>query len=199
MEEKNQEIRLATPEQKLANIILDSVERHQYYMRVVRMGGSSLEEIEKLNDNMRQQIRARSLNRVISFQRELITSSRPVVYFLCMKKWKEEYKTEELRTSNPFENEDNDYATLLLLLGFCKESEELIIKADKTKSLADDFIIWVDDSSGEKEASLTKNFYDMVENLEDSYEELYGIMLRNGILVPTIKGEERRSKANAIY
>ena len=58
-------------------------------------------------------------------------------------------KSDEERKEHLFENEENDYSTLLLQLESFKESEGLTIRTDKTKTLKDDFIVRRDNSAGE--------------------------------------------------
>jgi hypothetical protein len=191
--EDNKEIRIATPEEKLADIVLESIARHQYYMRMVRMGGDTFEELENTTDNDRQQIKARSLIRVVSIQRELLLHARPIVHHLEYSIWEKGDKTK------PFEEDDNDYNNLLLCLKFLKHAGHLIRTADLTKTLADDFLIWKQTADGEKEARLTNNFYNMVDELEDCYEEIYKIMLTNGILTPTITQSQAKLKSSKVF
>ena len=92
MEEKNNEIRYPNPGEKLAGIVLDSIVQHQYYMRFVRMGGDTFEELEKIDDNKRRLLKVRSLIRVISIQREILTTARPIVYNLCYSEFQNDLK-----------------------------------------------------------------------------------------------------------
>ena len=146
-------------------------------MRFVRMGGDTFEELEKIDDNKRRLLKVRSLIRVISIQREILTTARPIVYNISYG----EFQKKKTDDSPDFEKEENDYSTLIKLLKFLKYAEREIVIADKTQTQTDDFLIWVE-KNGERKAELTENFYEMIDDLEDSYEKLYVIMLRNGII-----------------
>jgi hypothetical protein len=79
-------------------------------------------------------------------------------------------------------------------LEFLRHCEQAIIIADKTKSVDDDFIVTkVDNNSGEEKNELTRNFYDMLEDLESSYEQIYLLMLTNKIVSAGIEEDEELS------
>lgn len=199
LQKTNKEIKFQTSGEKLAGILLDTIEQHQKYMRYVRMGGDSIEQLEGMDDDTRHHIQVRSLNRVISFQRELITHARPMISYLCFEDYKKSYKSKEEQSLHPFDKEENDYNSLLQILYFLKKAEQEILKADLTRTKLDDFIIWRTDSEGNKLSYLTNNFYDMVEDLEDSFEEIYKIMLKHGLLTTIITEQEKKLKSNEIF
>ena len=61
--------------------------------------------------------------------------------------------------------------------------------AEKTKSIEDDFLIVREGEEGNFH-ELTTNFYDMVEALESSYEQIYLLMLTNKIVSAGIEEDE---------
>jgi hypothetical protein len=195
MEEEKQ-IRIPTPGEKLSNILIDSLEVHQSYMRKVRTGCSNTEEAESISDNTRKMIQARSLIRVISSQRELITNARPIVYYQNNSDWLKEYKTSEEQTLHPFDKEVNSYYKLLKILSSLKYLVGCIREADRTTSTTDDFIVKNLDGSGGMVYDLTNNFYQMIEELENTYEKIYLILLKEGILTPLRKIADVRRKQN---
>ena len=105
-----------------------------------------------------------------------------------MQKWKKDYKTEKKEEIPPFEKEDNDYNQLMYWLDFLKDCEDAIIKAERTKRLDDDFL-WVKQTNDGDINELT-NFYDMVDDLESSYEQIYLLMLTNKIVSAGIEEDE---------
>jgi hypothetical protein len=188
-----------SPSEKLGNMLLDSLEAHKSFMRLIRMGGIDTEQIETLEDNNRMLLRVRSLIRVIAIQRELIANARPIVHHFNYTSWNQKYKSEEQKIKNTFENEDNDYNKLLFLLNFLKYAEQNIIMADQTKTLKDDFLIYKFDNNGNKKAILTSNFFEMAEDLEESFERIYSILLRNGLLITMITEQGKKLKSNEIF
>ena len=67
--------------------------------------------------------------------------------------------------------------------------EKDIIHADITPTLKDDFIA-KRDIDGEEQWDLTDNFHEMMEELEDIYEELEGIMYINEIISTGLQQDE---------
>ena len=149
---------------------------------------------EKINDNDRKMNQARALSLVIASQREMVTASRPIIYFRSLQKWKKTQKTDEDTKNNPFEKDNNDYNKLIEWLNFLRHCEQAIITADKTKTLDDDFIIkQTNNNTGEENNELTDNFYEMLEDLESSYEIIYLLMLTNKIVSAGIEEDEELS------
>lgn len=140
----------------------------------------TLEE-DKLDYSSRQLIKVRSLPRIISSQVEMITLSRAIV--------------KETSKDNP---RPNDYDNLIEILNFLKYAEKQIIIAEQTKSLKDDFIIKRERYDGQV-SELTENFYDMMDALETSFEMIYQILLKSGLLIETIKNGGRSKKFNEIF
>ena len=106
-------------------------------------------------------------------------------------KWKKKYKTDEEQEKNPFDKEDNDYNRLIEWLEILRGCEQSIVQADKSKSLKDDFLlVKINASTGEEINELTSNFYEMVEDLESSYEQIYLLMLTNKIVSAGIEEDE---------
>ncbi len=120
----------------------------------------------------------------------MITASRPIIFFRSTQKWKKKNKEEEEQKQNPFEKDDNDYNKLMEWLDFLKHCEEAILEAERTKRVDDDFMVKKQKNDGEFVFVLTKNFYDMVEDLEASYEQIYLLMLTNKIVSAGIEEDE---------
>lgn len=189
------DLKVFNPNKEISKeITLEILIRHRDALKQARTGELVGISIENIKDNDRKMNQARALNLVISSQREMITVSRPIIYFASLQKWRKKNKTDEDMEKNPFENEINDYNKLIEWKEFLKSCEQAILIADKTKSFDDDFIVTkVDNNSGEEKWELTNNFYDMLEDLESSYEQIYLLMLINKIVSAGIEEDEELS------
>lgn len=189
------DLKVFNPDKEISKeITLEIVIRHRDALKQARTGELVGVPIEKQRDNDRKMNQARALNLIISAQREMVTASRPIVYFTALQKWKKKNKSDDDIKNNPFEKEDNDYNKLINWNEFLKSCEKEIINAEKTKSYDDDFIVTkVDNSTAVEKNELTKNFYEMLEDLESSYEQIYLIMLTNKIVSAGIEEDEELS------
>ena len=82
---------------------------------------------------------------------------------------------------------------MLEVLETLRACEQDIIEADRTKQLDDDFILEKEDQLGEKKFELTQNFFDMLDELENSYEKIYLLMLTNKIVSAGIEEDDELS------
>ena len=189
------EIRVFNPNKEISReITLEVLIRHRNAMKQARTGELPEVSIEQLDDNTRMLNRVRALNLIISAQREMISISRPIIFFRSKKEFDKKQKTKEAKEqkSNPdkFEDFDCDYNTLINEhLELLKACEQDIILAERTKSLDDDFIREEQFYDG-KRIRLTENFYEMLEELEGSYEKIYLLMLTNKIVSAGIEEDE---------
>lgn len=135
----------------------------------------------EMTDQEKKLNRVRGLMAMIHAQRELIQLSRYRVKRKSYVKWSKLHKTTEEQEGHPLELEDNDYTKLKRLQELLIACEKDILEADITPSVKDDFIVKKDMTDGEQ-WDLTENFYEMLEALEDNYEELEGIMYENEII-----------------
>jgi len=189
------DLKVFNPNKEISKeITLEILIRHRDALKQARTGELIGISIENIRDNDRKMNQARALNLVIASQREMVTISRPIIYFASLQKWRKKNKSDEDMEKNSFENEINDYNKLIEWKEFLKSCEQAILIADKTKSFDDDFIvIKVDNNSGEEKFELTSNFYDMLEDLESSYEQIYLLMLTNKIVSAGIEEDEELS------
>lgn len=193
---ENKEIRIVSPGERLAEIIVDTLETHQRYMR--RCHGIA-EDIEVMNNDARVLIRVRAMVKVMHLQREMITNSRSVVYHKSKEQWLSKYRSPEEQASHPFEKEKNDYSKLMFLLKALKSFVNAVRTADETPSLDDDFLRTTTNGVGVEQDTLTDNYYDMVDDLEETYEQIYTIMLRNDLISKSVEQQDRRKKLNEIF
>lgn len=186
------DLKVFNPNKEISKeITLEILIRHRDALKQARTGELVGISMEKIPDNDRKINQARALNLVIAAQREMITASRPIIYFTSLQKWKKKFKSDEDAEKNPFQTEKNDYNQLMEWLEFLRHCGQAIIIADKTKSVDDDFIVTkIDNNSGEEKNELTHNFYDMLEDLESSYEQIYLLMLTNKIVSAGIEEDD---------
>jgi len=183
------EIKVFNPNKEISReIILEVLIRHRDALKQARTGEMVDIEKNKLRDNERKINQVRALNLIISAQREMITISRPIIFFRSTQKWKKQFKEEE-REKNKFEEQENDYNRMKEWLQFLKDCKNAILEAEKTKRVDDDFILRKETQEG-LILELTENFFDMLEDLEASYEQIYLLMLTNKIVSAGIEEDE---------
>ena len=186
------DLKVFNPSREISKeITLEILIRHRDALKQARTGELKDIPVEKLKDNDRKMNQVRGLNLVIAAQREMITASRPILFFRSTKKWEKKYKEEE-REKNTFKEQDNDYNKMLEWLEFLKICEKAIIEAQKTKRIDDDFLIVRKTEDGET-YELTSNFREMLDDLEESYEQIYLLMLTNKIVSAGIEEDEELS------
>ncbi len=183
------DIRVFNPSKEISKeITLEILIRHRDAMKQSRTG-ELVDAKDPISDIDRKFNQVRALNLIISAQREMITISRPLVYFRSLQKWKKEFREDEKKEKNPFEKQDNDYSKLKHWLGLLKACSQDIILAERTKTLKDDFLIKKELPGGDK-YELTSNFHNMLDELESSYEQIYLLMLTNKIVSAGIEDDE---------
>lgn len=186
------DLKVFNPNKEISTeITLEILIRHRDALKQARTGELLGMPMDKIKDNDRKMNQVRALNLIISSQREMITISRPIIFFTSTSRWRKKYTDEKDREDNPFEKEENDYNKLIYWLDFLKNCANQIILAEKTKTLDDDFIITkINGNTGEENKELTPNFYDMLDDLEGSYEQIYLLMLTNKIVSAGIEEDE---------
>lgn len=190
------EIRLFNPNKEISReITLAILVRHRNYMQQARTGELPDVPVDQLSDLDRVYNRVRALSLIISAQREMITISRPIVFFRSNKdhaayvRKKEGKKGEDVKKLD-FTDFECDYNTLIKVhLELLKACEHDIVAAAKSRTLEDDFLKEEDEYDGKK-TRLTKNFYEMLEELEGSYEKIYLMMLTNKIVSSGIEDDD---------
>lgn len=184
------DLKVFNPNKEISKeITLEILIRHRDALKQARTGELPGVAVENIKDNQRRMNQVRALNLIIAAQREMITASRPIIWFSSMKAWKKKYLTEDKQKENPFEKHDNDYNKIIEWLNFLKFCEESIIVAEKSKTLDDDFIKKKTTNDGDV-LELTVNFRDMLDELENSYEQIYLLMLTNKIVSAGIEEDE---------
>jgi len=121
---------------------------------------------------------AKALLLLISNQLEVISLVRPILKF-----------------SNP-----EDYIIIKNTAEALRFFRGCILEANRTKSLNDDFIkVIVANGSDDHKVILTDNFYSMLEELEDSYESIYHILLKNKIISSLTEKQTKKLKAGGMF
>lgn len=184
------DLKVFNPNKEISKeITLEILIRHRDALKQARTGELVGIKPEDIIHGERKINQVRGLNLIISAQREMITISRPIIFFKSTRLWKKKYKKEEEQAEHPFKEDENDYSKILNWLKFLGECAGAIIQAEKTKSKDDDFMIEVQGNEGNY-YELTENFYEMVEDLESSYEQIYLLMLINKIVSAGIEEDE---------
>lgn len=187
------DVKIFNPSKEISKeITLEILIRHRDVLKQARTGELTGTKIEELGDNDRKVNQVRALNLIISAQREMITVSRPILFYKSSKKWEKDCKSKKETEEISFEEHKNDYNVILSWLEFLKGCEEAILDAEKTKVRDDDFLIVKQTNEGEV-YELTKNFRDMLDDLEQSYEQIYLLMLTNKIVSAGIEEDEDMS------
>lgn len=184
------ELKVFNPNKEISKeITLEILMRHRDALKQVRTGELVGIPLNEIKDNDRKMHQVRALNLIIAAQKEMITISRPILFFRSTQEWKKKYKTEKEQQENPFELQENDYSKIKNWLKFLSFCEQSIIDAEMSATLEDDFIKTRQTTEGDF-LDLTKNFYDMIEELESSYEQIYLLMLTNKIVSAGIEEDE---------
>ncbi len=183
MAEGSGEIQVYNPDKQISEqVTLKNVVAHDAAMRLARTGVPDLPSETPLTPNDRMKLRFKGLNEIISSQQCIITNIKAIVKNNSEAQWRKKNKSDEDKSKNKFEDEDNDYNELVAILKFLDFCEQKVIEARKTKMPDDDFLIQRQAHTGDFVLELTSNFFEMMKELEESYEEIYGIMLRNKIV-----------------
>lgn len=189
-----QDIRVFNPNKEISKeITLEVLIRHRDAMKQARTGELVNTAVEELDDTTRKFNQVRALNLIIAAQREMICISRPIISFRSMEKFKK-HKSKKGHENDKFEDFDCDYNKLvneyLELLKACAAD---IAEAERTKTLDDDLIIEIQDYDGKIKYRITDNFYELLEELEKSYENIYLMMLLNKIVSSGLEQDEEKT------
>jgi len=177
------ELQVYNPDKQISEqVTLKRIVEHDIAMYLARTGIPNMPSEKPLTFNERIELRFKGLNHIISSQQCLITNAKPIVRINCENKWKKINKTDEEKKEKPFDKEDNDYNELVAILNFLDICEQKIIIARRTKKLSDDFVLEKEDHEGNIIKELSPNFFNMLKELEESYDILYGILSENKIV-----------------
>ncbi len=193
MGEESGEIRVFNPNKEISKeITLEILIRHRDALKQARTGELVDIGSEKLRQDEIKINQVRALNLIISAQREMITISRPIIFFRSTQAWKKKYREETDQKKNLFEKQENDYNKLKEWLDFLSHCIAAILEAERTQKFDDDFLLKKQGNEGDY-YELTNNFYEMLEDLESSYEQIYLLMLTNKIVSAGIEDDEEMS------
>lgn len=185
------EIKTFNPQKEVSyEIVLESLIRHRDAVKQARTGEKIGIDMNKITDDERRLNQVQALSLIISAQREMITISRPIVFFNSSKDWEKSYPKEESRLQHPFDKYKCHYNDLMEWLDFLKKCLRAIEQADISKTTEDDFLVQRIISTGERIKELTNNFWEMLDDLESSYEKIYLIMLINKIVSSGIEEDD---------
>lgn len=117
---------------------------------------------------------AKALLLLVSNQLEIISLVRPI-----------------LKLSYP-----DDYTLIIKTSESLRYFRTCLLEANRTKNFNDDFVrILINNQKVE----LTQNFYDMLEELEGTYETIYYILIKDKIISPLVEQQPKKVKAGGIF
>ena len=177
-----------TARQEAEQIVFPIIESHKFAISQARTGGIRDVPLENINKNQRKLNRVKALHLIISCQKDMIQISRPTVRYKSLKDWEKKNEEEE-RGKIPFEKVDNDYNQLMKLRRLLDFFDSEIMEAEKSATKDDDFLVESQGSDGIG-SELTQNFYEMFNELEDTYETIYIIMIKHKIVSAGISEDE---------
>lgn len=153
-------------------------------------------EEKEYTDNQKKLNQIRGLSLLVSAQETLITLSRSQIEYRSYQKWGKKNKDSSEEEKEPFfeegippEQMKYDYGKLMYWNRFLQECRQSIINAEKTKRIDDDFLI-VENVNGENVFRLTDNFWDMLEDLQESFSAIHLLMLINKVISSGVEEDE---------
>src|SRR6056297_857631 len=168
------------PQKQIAEeVTLNILIRHRNALQLAREGTN--EEFKTESVKQRHYNRVKGVKKMISAQRDMIVNSSAIVKFSDYRSWEKKYKSKEEKEAHPFEIEKNSYNELISKKKLLEYIEKDIQNAEKSRELEDDYLLVSQDLDGEK-YELTEKFYDILNGLEETFEEIYLIMLRYKIV-----------------
>ena len=180
-----------TAKQEAEQIVFPILMRHVNATRQARTGEIPDISLDKISKNKRKLNRVKALHLIISSQKDLIQIARPNVRHKAINDWERKYNDKE-RIENTFEKSTNDYNSLGELRAFLDFLEKEIIRADKSATKDDDFLIDMQGVNG-IDSELTQNFYEMFRELEEVYEKVYTILIKHKLVSAGISEDESAS------
>lgn len=146
--------------------------------RQVRTGETPVKSLSEMTDKEKVFNKVSGLMLVIHSLQSLITLGWTKIETPCRRKW----ENNKLEDKPPFEQEENDFNTLLTYRDLLDACEMDIIEADLTASLDDDFLLEKQNAQGETEYVLTKNYYDMRKELESIWPKIEYFLYKYAVL-----------------
>lgn len=181
-----------TAKKESDEIVFPIIEGHKFAISQARTGELRDVPIENINKNQRKLNRVKALHLIISYQKDMIQIARPTVRYKSFKEWEKKNGKAEEKDKTTFEECENDYNKLMKLRKLLDFFDAEIMKADKSATKDDDFLVEIHGHEG-VESELTQNFYEMFNELEDTYEDVYIILIKHNIVSAGISEDEEMS------
>lgn len=193
MIEDTSNIKIFNPSQAIAKeVTLNVIIRHRDALRQAREGIINNEKSEEIPEDLKKINKIKGLFLIISAQRDMINISTPIVGYNCQKRWEKKMSNVEEEKRTKFEEEDNEYNKLIEIKEILKLCELDLINAEETASTKDDYLIEYTDGRG-KHLKLTPKYFEMINGLEETYQEIYLIMLKHKIVSAGIEEDEEKT------
>lgn len=180
---KSSEVKNFNPNREISiELVLDILLKHRNAV-YKSWYGKDIGADEPLNSNDRIKNQVSALREIIGSQTMMIDLvGRPNIEKNCLARWYKKYKTKEEKKDHPFKEEINDMTKLIEWRDFLKYCLEQLRHADITPSLEDDFMITKINQDGDEENELTNNFFEMRDELAESYNGIYGLLIEHEIV-----------------
>lgn len=179
-----------TAKKEAEEITFPIIQSHRNYIIQARTGEIPGTPIGKINKNNRQINRVKALHLIISSQKDMIQVARPIARYKSYRDWNK--KKDEYKKDNKFEDEENDYNSLINIRKMLNYFDSIIMKADKSKNEDEDFLSRIQNGD-EVYLELTSNFHEMFGELEDTYEDIYMILIRHKLASAGIEEDEEKT------
>lgn len=148
---------------------------------VARRGVKPEQNIEEINLKTNVENKVQGLKSITYALKDLIMRGRGEIESEELTKWMNKNKGKEDKDKTNFEDEENDYNRLEYQRRKVNACFMDLIEAQKTRSLKDDFMVRRDTADGEI-YEVTDKYYEMLEELEDSWKEIEKILKQHKIL-----------------
>jgi hypothetical protein len=186
MEEQSdkKEIKIAvSSEERIAGMLLTSLETFNQFMGIAL--GLEVESLVEENSFVVANRRATSLIKSVNALKQVIRIARPNISVMIDNK--------------PSNEENKDVGLLQAVRQDLDEILKAIDMSELTSNINDDLIIEreIGCPYSQKVYRLSSNFWRLSRELEELYEEVYSVCLRNGLISPALE-IKRRTKNNAI-
>lgn len=165
------------------------IQGHIQALQQARTGKLTNKEVSDMTKEERMINRVKALHVIISLQKDIIQIARPYTKTKAIAEWEKRNRNSRNKKPIPFDEDINDHNKLLDLRKFLGHLDQMIIEANNDNKVENDLLIKIQ-RNGRDELELTKNFSNIFEELEDTYEEIYMILITHKIASAGINEDE---------
>jgi len=195
--ENNKEIKVENIGKTISSVLLDSISIHNDAMILARFGATSMDDRSKSGPNQTRIKRLLSLGLVMASQIGMIRTSKSQVRIASLKEYDKEYNTPEAKKANPFKKEHNDYNELDAILKTLNKFDKFVRLNARSNVRGRRFIETVQQPHEHYDVGdykLTENFFDMIGELEETYDGIDYIITCRGLITDVTEAAARKKK-----